>query len=77
MYLSEVKPFQQTHTQPGVGPQSLQLALQFSGQVCAAKLIPIASKLTADQVADNLPRIGDQQAHHVAAFEPGVEEVLK
>ena len=75
MYLPEVKPFQQN--QPGVGPQSLQLALQFSGQVCAAKLIPIASKLAADQVADNLPRIGDQQAHHVAAFEPGVEEVLK
>ena len=76
MYLSEVKPFQQTHTQPGVGPQSLQLALQFSGQVCAAKLIPIASKLTADQVA-NSPRIGDQQANHIAAFEPDVEEVLK
>ena len=36
-------------TQPGVGPQSLQLALQFSGQVCAAKLLPIASKLTAHQ----------------------------
>ena len=77
MYLSEVKPFQQTHTQPGVGPQSLQLALQFSGQVCAAKLIPIASKLTADQAADNSPRIGGQQADHTAAFEPDVEEVLK
>ena len=76
MYLSEVKPFQQTHTQPGVGPQFLQLPLQFRGQVFA-KLIPIASKLTADQVADYLPRIGDQQANHIAAFEPGVEEVLK
>ena len=26
-------------TQPGVGPQFLQLPLQFSGQVCAAKLL--------------------------------------
>jgi len=47
----------QTHTQPGVGPQSLQLALQFSGQVA------------------NSPRIGDQQANHIAAFEPDVEEI--
>ena len=45
-------------TQPGVGPQFLQLPLQFSGQV-----------------ADNLPRIGGQQANHIAAFEPGVEEI--
>ena len=76
MYLPEEKPFQQN--QPGVGPQSLQLALQFSGQVCAAKLLPIASKLTAHQVAaDNSPRMGGQQADHTAAFEPDVEEVLK
>ena len=75
MYLPEVKPFQQN--QPGVGPQSLQLALQFSGQVCAAQLLPIASKLTAHQVAGNSPRMGGQQADHTAAFEPDVEEVLK
>merc|ERR1719222_705893 len=45
-------------TQPGVGPQFLQLPLQFSGQV-----------------ADNSPRIGDQQANHIAAFEPDVEKI--
>ena len=60
-----------------VGPSSPQPALQFSGQVCAAKLLPIASKLTAHQVADNSPRIGGQQANHIAALEPDVEEVLK
>lgn len=39
------------------GPQSLQRALQYGGEV-----------------ADDSPRIG-QQAQHIAAFEPGVEEI--
>ena len=32
--------------------------------------------MTTDQVADDSPRIA-QQANHVAAFAPDVEEVLK
>ena len=73
MDMSEPKTPQQT--QLGGGPQSLQLALQFSGQVCA--WLSVASKLKPyDQVADDSPRIG-QQVNQIAAFEPGVEEVLK
>ena len=80
--MSELMTLQQT--QLGGGPQSLQLALQFSGQtqVCGvtSKLSELSiaskSKPSHDQVADASPRIG-QQVNQIAAFEPGVEEVLK
>ena len=69
-------------TQFGAGPsQSLQLALEFSGQVRAeysktCSNASICTHMTIDQAADDSSRIG-QQADQIATFEPDVEEVSK